>query len=133
MWRWALAGVLLAVNAIAASTALPSPRSATAFARCQDVVVGGQPTTAPNGTLVYAYGYYIHAARPDGTHDRTLFSADAPVSSPSVSPDGRLIAFDKGGRTSPEIWVMNRDGSGARFVASGTTPAFAPDGAHLVI
>src|SRR2546423_13559471 len=132
MWRWALVGVLLAVSAVAASTALPSTRSATAFARCRDVVVGGQPSTAPDGTLVYAYGYYIHTARPDGTHDRTLFSADAPVSSPSVSPDGRLIAFDKSTK-SPEIWVMNRDGSGAHYVTTGTTPAFAPDGAHLAI
>jgi dipeptidyl aminopeptidase/acylaminoacyl peptidase len=132
MWRCALAGLLVVASAVAASTAHPARRAVSAFPRCYDLVGGGQPSTAPDGTLVYAYGYYVHSVRSDGTHDRTLFAADAPVSSPSVSPDGRLIAFGQG-TPSPEIWVMNRDGSDSHYVASGTTPAFAPDGAHLAI
>jgi hypothetical protein len=124
--------MVLAAGAVAASSAHSTERSIATFSRCDDLVGGGQPATAPDGTLVYAYGYHLHSVRPDGTHDRALFDADAQVSSPSVSPDGRLIAFDKG-TTSPEIWVMNRDGSDAHRVASGTTPAFAPDGAHLAI
>ena len=59
---------------------------------------------------VYAYGYELHSVRIDGTHDRTLLRADAPVSSPTLSADGRLIAFDEGAPTH-EIWLMNRDGS----------------------
>src|SRR5690242_13328620 len=132
MSRWAAAAIVLVVAALAASTARPARQSATAFSRCDDLVAGGRPATAPDGTLVYTYGYHVHSVRPDGTHDRTLFAADAPVSSPSVSPDGTLIAFDKGS-TSHEIWLMNSDGSGAHLVASGSTPAFAPDGAHLAI
>ena len=102
--------IVLAAGAVAVSSARPAARAATTFSRCDDLVAGGQPTTAPDGTLVYTYGYYVHSVRLDGGHDQTLFSSDTPVSSPSISPDGKLIAFDKGGRTSDEIWVMNRDG-----------------------
>src|SRR5437764_3320949 len=129
MWRWAVAAVLLVSSAVAASTARPAPRSATAFSRCSEVVVGGQPTQLPDGTILYGYGHALHSVRSDGTHDRTLRNADAPLSFPAVSPDGRLIAFDKGS-TSHEIWLMNSGGSGAHYVAPGTSPAFAPDGTH---
>jgi RTX calcium-binding nonapeptide repeat (4 copies)/WD40-like Beta Propeller Repeat len=131
MWKQAAVGVLLALSAVAVSTARPGLRSPASFAQC-DVVAGGQPTTAPDGTLVYTYGYYVHSIRPDGSHDRKLFSSDEPVSFPSVSPDGRLIAFAKG-EASHEVWVMNSDGSGAHYVASGTSPEFSPDGTQLAI
>ena len=116
----------------ASSWAHPAPRSAASFQRCYEVVGAADPVAAENGMLVYAYGYELHSVRVDGTHDRTLLRADAPVSSPTLSADGRLIAFDQGA-TSHEIWLMNRDGSGAHYVTSGTTPAFAPDGAQLAI
>jgi hypothetical protein len=132
MWRWVVTGVLVTAAAAAASSARPFSRSATTFSRCLDVVAGAQPTTAPDGNIVYAYGDQIRSVRPDGTHDRTLLLADDDVSYPRVSRDGRLIAFQHG-TTSPEIWLMNSDGSGAHFVTTGTTPDFAPDGAHLAI
>lgn len=132
VWRWAVAAVLLAAGAAASSWAHTAPRSATSFPRCYEVVGAADPVAAESGMLVYAYGYELHSVRVDGTHDRTLLRADAPVSSPTLSADGRLIAFDEGA-TTHEIWLMNRDGSGARYVTSGTTPAFSPDGAQLAI
>ena len=132
MWRWFAVAVLVVSAAVAASTARTAERSATAFSRCSEVLSGGQATTAPDGSLVYAYGYHINSVRPDGSHDRTLYTAAEPLRFPAVSPDGRLIAFDKGD-TLQEVWVMNSDGSGAHFVASGTSPAFSPDGSHLAI
>jgi hypothetical protein len=51
-----------------------------------------------------------------------------------VSPDGTLIAFEDASR-GRGLWVMARDGSGARHVfGEWTRPyafAWAPDGEHL--
>ena len=55
---------------------------------------------------------------------------------PRFSPDGRLIAFtsDRGG--GDNIWVMNRDGSGARAITTETftllnNPTWSPDGRFI--
>jgi TolB protein len=55
---------------------------------------------------------------------------------PAWRPDGRRIAF--WGRTSlagdapPDVWVVRRDGSGARrLISDATDPAWSPDGARL--
>jgi imidazolonepropionase-like amidohydrolase/Tol biopolymer transport system component len=55
---------------------------------------------------------------------------------PRFSPDGRQIAFtsDRGG--GDNIWVMNRDGSGARAITSETftllnNPTWSPDGRFI--
>ncbi len=55
---------------------------------------------------------------------------------PRFSPDGRLIAFtsDRGG--GDNIWVMNRDGSGARAITKETfrllnAPTWSPDGQYI--
>jgi Tol biopolymer transport system component len=55
---------------------------------------------------------------------------------PAVSPDGQLIAFDRGRAGSQELYVMRMDGSGLRrlttnrFVAD-VQPAWSPDGTEL--
>ena len=45
---------------------------------------------------------------------------------PSWSPDGTQIAFHSGDLQSPEIWIMNADGSGAHKIADGCCPAWQP-------
>jgi hypothetical protein len=57
---------------------------------------------------------------------------------PTVSPDGRFIAFATKGRSGVSITVMNRDGSGAHrlreSILSGWTidnPSFSPSGRSL--
>ncbi|MBL6974114.1 MAG: PD40 domain-containing protein [Deltaproteobacteria bacterium] len=56
--------------------------------------------------------------------------------SPAWSPDGRRIAFVSDRRGSPQIWVMNSDGTEQRpLPLSGsynTSPDWSPDGAEIV-
>lgn len=78
-----------------------------------------------------AYPFALRSVRADGTERETLYRSEDTVSFPDVSPDDRLIAFDRGAKN--EIWLMNRDGSDAHFVTAGTTPRFSPDGIHLAI
>ena len=89
---------------------------------------------APDASIVYASGagtYEIKSVRPDGTHAPTLLKSERVVGNPSVSPNGRLVAFDRG--TDNEVWLMNRDGSNAHFLTNGTTPSFSPDGTRLAV
>src|ERR1044071_4406089 len=138
MWRWFAVAVLVVSAAVAASTARTAERSATAFSPCSEVLSGGQATTAPDGSLVYAYGYHINSVLPDGTHDRTLYTADEPLRFPAVSPDGSHLAI--GGAPTPyyhvDLDVIGVDGSGRRTLAtdalSDPRPAWSPDGRTIV-
>jgi len=48
-------------------------------------------------------------------------------SEPSWAPDGTRIAYYSDGPPAG-VWVMNADGSGARFLVEGREPAWSPDG-----
>jgi len=54
---------------------------------------------------------------------------------PSVSPDGRRIAFSRVGSSDYDIWVMNIDGTNQHQVTSDSGyedhPAWSPDGAQI--
>jgi Tol biopolymer transport system component len=56
--------------------------------------------------------------------------------SPAWSPDGKLIAFDRGVRDQEAIFVMNADGSGARQLTPwglrAAQPDWSPDGKRVV-
>lgn len=116
---------------MASASALPSGVTSDPFLYCGPVLAGAQPTQARDGAIIYSETYAIRSVQADGTGLTTLYHSDSPIGSPDVSPDGRLIAFDR--RSLNEIWVMNRDGSNAHFVAAGTTPSFSPDGKQLAI
>ena len=72
---------------------------------------------------------------------RALTSRFGPDTNPAVSPDGSLIAyvgFDDGrlGYTISQLYVMQRDGSGARSLTAGLdrdveSPAWAADGCGI--
>lgn len=55
---------------------------------------------------------------------------------PSVSGDGRRIAFSVDDQANSEIWIINADGSGARQLTSDNlldqAPAISPDGSRIV-
>lgn len=49
------------------------------------------------------------------------------------SPDGRLVAFTRGGtwQLPSEIWLMNADGSDQRRLVGGWHPVWSPDGTRI--
>jgi dipeptidyl aminopeptidase/acylaminoacyl peptidase len=85
----------------------------------------------------------IYALDVAGGGIRALTDRDGPDNQPAISPDGRLIAYtgfdDKRlGYQNDLLYVMNRDGSGARALTSGLdraaqSPIWAADGRSIFI
>ncbi len=116
---------------------------------------GGEPSWTPDGQQIY-----LHAAR-SGNADHELFPDDiwafdvatgsakqitkgnGPELNPSVSPDGKLIAWtgfvDKGNAAHiTSLWVANLDGTNARRLAQGldrniSTPEWSGNGLVAVV
>jgi TolB protein len=88
-------------------------------------------------------GYDIYAINPDGSGlenvtDVVTDSAGLPDSAwdPSVSADGKTMAFGVDSQATAEIWVMNTDGTGARRLTEDNLldqePSISPDGSRIV-
>ena len=63
----------------------------------------------------------------DGTDLTQLTRNAVPDRSPSWTPDGRGIVYQR----SNQIWAMNADGSGKHRLTAGTLPAISPDGRRI--
>jgi Tol biopolymer transport system component len=106
------------------------------------------PTFTPSGSeIVYSTRSAIRSIGVDGTDPETIYrvpgtrSGRCCVSDPTVSPDGKLIAFV---RTAPRLrnsglWTMNRNGEKLRRLSSAPrdrgmkNPDFSPDGKDLYV
>ena len=59
------------------------------------------------------------------------------VQDPQLSPDGRQVVFTRrwvdktNDRWESSLWVMNADGSRARFLVNGASPRWSPDGTRI--
>src|SRR5262245_51302505 len=97
-----------------------------------------------NGKLFFGSlgggNFDIHSINTNGSGTRNLTGTPAPIDEfgPSISPNGRLIAYtrDEHGPNSSDLWVMSADGSGQRPLFPPTTdvdegPAFSPDGRRI--
>ena len=86
--------LLLAVSGEKAQAAFPGKNGRIAFA-----FNGREPGSA----------WQIVTINPDGTGEKWLTHSSDPFHnhSPSYSPDGRMIAWERNGN----IWVMNADGT----------------------
>jgi Tol biopolymer transport system component len=99
----------------------------------------GAPSWSPDGRrLIVTSGLVrndreLYRIRDDGTGMRPLTRNTVPDRAPAVSPNGRLIAFERGAGSDRAVWVMRRDGSGQRRVGRGGTPAWWPDGRLLLV
>ncbi len=97
------------------------------------------------GQLAFAgYGYDdrgeptdqgIWVVEPQAGATPSLIAFSGTEQQPAWSPDGRRIAFARGGYPFEDIYVMNADGSGLTRLTSTSSrevdPAWSPDGARI--
>jgi TolB protein len=109
----------VAVLAAAAGTLLPPAAAATALGKAPTGV------TVP-GLVAYVRGGDIYASR--GATETRLTTGGG-YSRPRWSPDGRQIAFLRGGR----LWTMKADGTAKRRLTTRAAagPSWSPDGRFL--
>jgi len=77
---------------------------------------------------------HIYIMRTDGAGLRRLVDDDYRYTWPRWAPDGKRIAFTSNRSGSPEVWVINRDGSGLRQVTQfpgAHYPTWSPDGSQM--
>jgi formylglycine-generating enzyme required for sulfatase activity len=73
----------------------------------------------------------IWTMRASGADARQLTQGEDPDADPRFAPDGKRISYTTLRGGFPEIWVMNRDGSGPKFLAKGSQASWSPDGRSL--
>ena len=87
--------------------------------------------------LVYDYyrrGWNIFRADTDGNH-KVQLTHNTNSQDPAISPDGKLIAFTSDRNGSPQLFLMDTNGSNVRQLThespSAGHPSFSPDGQQL--
>ena len=96
-----------------------------------------QSVTVPTAEVVVSGAHGLYGLAADGTPVPIITDANADFSTPSVSPDGRLLAFARGADAGSQhdVWVMPVTGGAARRVTSSSNndvqPAWSPDGGSI--
>jgi TolB protein len=77
----------------------------------------------------------IWSISPAGTGLKVVVGTSAEEIDPSVSPDGKRLAYVSDASGAPFVWVANSDGSGSHKIGSSGTqqssPAWSPDGKRI--
>ena len=126
----ALALAAIGVGYLGFASVMGGTADVTPLARAGDEAVG----SATRSELVFSVwsraGGTVYRIYADGTGLRRL-TPDRGPAFPTVSPDGRRIAFTTTGARRA-IYVMNIDGSGRRLlVRPGGVPSWSPDGRRI--
>ena len=77
----------------------------------------------------------IWLTNPDGSDKKQITAEDSLERSPTVSPDGRFVAFVSTRNGRQNIWRMNADGGNQTQLTNGegeNNPTFTPDGQSVV-
>jgi serine/threonine protein kinase len=112
---------------------LIAPVSAPATARSLRWIVPGLALALAAGAA-----YWLLRPAPDGSPvlDRLTWD-DGLTADPSLSPDGRMLAYssDRAGERNLDIWVQQLAGGASSRLTTNrsddTTPDFSPDGANI--
>jgi TolB protein len=73
-----------------------------------------------------------HSKQPDGRFDVIMTDDVGRPMNPSVSPDGKQVAFSLFEQGARRIVVSNMDGSHIRVLSTGDYPSFSPKGDEIV-
>jgi Tol biopolymer transport system component len=112
----------------------------------RQITTGAADGEGGSGVSWAADGSIVYTSRASGNNDlwtldpgtgirRQLTSDPADDTRPSVSPDGRLIAFVSNRQGGSRIWMMHADGGDPRPVTSGPTsrfPLWRPDSSAIL-
>ncbi len=131
--RKLVAGVLGSVALSASLLAQAGPASAVVPGANGSIVCEGG-RTLPGATATNAEVFSIN---PDGSGERVLTNHPARDGDPSISPDGRTIAFESFRSGFSELWTMNSDGTNLRQLTFNGAPedrgsSWSPDGSQIV-
>jgi Tol biopolymer transport system component len=85
-----------------------------------------------SGRIVFDNHDDIWSVNANGTGLTRLTHSAWAEFDPTLSPDGRTIAYRSEPHDYPELWVMNADGTGQRqLTPDGGFPTWSPDGSML--
>lgn len=113
---------------------------ASAVSDLSDVIGNSETSADDRVALVDKTRHELRTMARDGSDGQTITTCtglgadgDCNLQTPRISPSLKMVALQAWSSTDGDgVYVVNVDGSGARRLASGTSPTWSPDGATIV-